>query len=165
MEGYQIDFYDIHEYPPKASVRIRIKSGTTELNSDAFNVNLDTLLNGVLVTNYGKHKLGDVDMNGRIEAADYELIGGEAGDNCNPKRDASSQIYKNSYIGNNLPYSAGSTIGKYYSANEKRVADINGDGKITEEDYVILCKFVRSNGNDDNGTGLMVGKDLYDYEY
>lgn len=145
MEGYQIDFYDIHEYPPKASVRIRTKSGTTEINSDAFNVNLDTLLNGVLVTNYGKHKLGDVDMNGKLETHDYELI--------------------MEYINDGSIYRTNNTIGKYYSAAEKRLADINNDGKIDIDDYKILKDFIDYKGQRDNGTGLMVGKDLYDYEY
>ena len=47
---YQIDFFDIHEEPPKATVRIRTSSGTTTINSDEFEVNLDTLLHGILET-------------------------------------------------------------------------------------------------------------------
>ena len=47
---YQIDFFDVQEEPPKASVRIRTSSGSTTINSDEFEVNLDTLLHGILET-------------------------------------------------------------------------------------------------------------------
>ena len=47
---YQIDFYDIREYPPKASVRIRTMSGDVSIENDSFSVSLDTLLSGVLET-------------------------------------------------------------------------------------------------------------------
>ena len=47
---YQIDFYDIKEYPPKASVRIRTMSGDVSIAQDSFSVSLDTLLSGVLET-------------------------------------------------------------------------------------------------------------------
>lgn len=49
-KNFQIDFYDIREYPPKASVRIRTTSGETTIQSDSFEVNIDTLLSGVLET-------------------------------------------------------------------------------------------------------------------
>lgn len=47
---YQIDFYDIREYPPKASVRIRTSSSEISVSNDSFSVSLDTLLSGVLET-------------------------------------------------------------------------------------------------------------------
>lgn len=49
-KNYKIDFYDIREYPPKASVRIRTTSGSTTVGTDSFDVNIDTLLSGVLET-------------------------------------------------------------------------------------------------------------------
>ena len=49
-KNFQIDFYDIKEYPPKASVRIRTTSGETTIQNDSFEVNIDTLLSGVLET-------------------------------------------------------------------------------------------------------------------
>ena len=49
-KNFQIDFYDIREYPPKASVRIRTTSGETTIQNDSFEVNIDTLLSGVLET-------------------------------------------------------------------------------------------------------------------
>lgn len=49
-KSYKVDFYDIREYPPKASVRIRTGSGSTAIGSDSFEVSVDTLLSGVLET-------------------------------------------------------------------------------------------------------------------
>ena len=49
-KSYKLDFYDIREYPPKASVRIRTGSGSTTVGSDSFEVSVDTLLSGVLET-------------------------------------------------------------------------------------------------------------------
>ena len=49
-KSYKIDFYDIREYPPNASVRIRTSSGSTSVASDSFEVSVDTLLSGVLET-------------------------------------------------------------------------------------------------------------------
>ena len=48
------DFYDIHENPPKATVRISTTTGTSTVNSSDFDVNVDTLLNGILETIYGQ---------------------------------------------------------------------------------------------------------------
>ena len=50
---YQINFYDIHETPPKATVRIRTAANVTEIGSESFDVNLDTTLSGILETIYG----------------------------------------------------------------------------------------------------------------
>ena len=47
---YQIDFYDIREYPPKASVRIRTSSNELNVSQESFSVSIDTLLSGALET-------------------------------------------------------------------------------------------------------------------
>ena len=55
-KAYKIDFYDIIEYPPKASVRIRTDSSyfsgnnSQENELDAYSPKIDTLLSGVLET-------------------------------------------------------------------------------------------------------------------
>lgn len=55
-KAYKIDFYDIIEYPPKASVRIRTDSSyfasnnTQENELDPYSPKIDTLLSGVLET-------------------------------------------------------------------------------------------------------------------
>ncbi len=55
-KSYTLEFYDIYEDPPKASVRVRTSSGTTEINSDEFGISVDTLLNGILETVHNQEK-------------------------------------------------------------------------------------------------------------
>ena len=49
-ESYKIEFYDISEYPPKASVRILTNSGEVSVSENAnnFEVDLNTYLTGIL---------------------------------------------------------------------------------------------------------------------
>lgn len=47
---YKLEFYDIYEDPPKATVRVRTASGNYSVNSDTLNVSIDTLLSGILET-------------------------------------------------------------------------------------------------------------------
>lgn len=59
---YELDFYDIYEEPPKASVRVRTSSGdTANIKDTVFDVNLDTLVSGILETIYSQ---ADDDGNG-----------------------------------------------------------------------------------------------------
>ncbi len=52
---YKLEFYDIYEEPPKASVRVRTSSGeTANIKDTSFDVNLDTLVNGILETIYSQ---------------------------------------------------------------------------------------------------------------
>ena len=51
---YEISFYDIYEEPPKASVKVRTKTGSANINNDALDVTLDTLMTGILETIYGR---------------------------------------------------------------------------------------------------------------
>ena len=50
---YKLSFYDIYEEPPKATVRIRTTNGATEVGNEVFDINLDTVLTGILETLYG----------------------------------------------------------------------------------------------------------------
>src|SRR5574344_759154 len=43
---YKLEFYEIYEDPPKATVRVRTSSGATEINSETFDISLDTLMSG-----------------------------------------------------------------------------------------------------------------------
>ena len=45
---YQLDFYDIHEYPPKATVKITTKAGETVVNEDILDVDINTYLSGII---------------------------------------------------------------------------------------------------------------------
>ena len=49
-KAYTLEFYDIYEDPPKATVRVRTSSGTAVLNSDEFGISVDTILSGILET-------------------------------------------------------------------------------------------------------------------
>lgn len=56
---YKLDFYDIREYPPKASVRIRTKSTETGVGGGSYAASIDTLLSGVLETVDARKNLMD----------------------------------------------------------------------------------------------------------
>ena len=47
---YQLDFYDIHEYPPKATVKISTTSGETVVNDQMLDVDINTYITGILET-------------------------------------------------------------------------------------------------------------------
>jgi len=47
---YQLDFYDIHEYPPKATVKISTKSGETVIKDDLVDLDINTYLTGIIET-------------------------------------------------------------------------------------------------------------------
>ena len=47
---YQLDFYDIHEYPPKATVKISTKSGETVIKDDMLDLDINTYLTGIIET-------------------------------------------------------------------------------------------------------------------
>lgn len=62
---YKLEFYDIYEEPPKASVRVRTSSGNTaNIKDTSFDVTLDTLVNGILETIYGQASEGNDDGDG-----------------------------------------------------------------------------------------------------
>lgn len=62
---YKLEFYDIYEEPPKASVRVRTSSGNTaNIKNTSFDVTLDTLVNGILETIYGQVSKNGDDGNG-----------------------------------------------------------------------------------------------------
>ena len=47
---YTLDFYDIHEYPPKATVKISTKSGETVINNEMLGVDINNYITGILET-------------------------------------------------------------------------------------------------------------------
>ncbi len=54
-QSYKLDFYDIYEEPPKASVRIRTMSGKTAVKEDELSFSVDTLITGILETNFEQY--------------------------------------------------------------------------------------------------------------
>ena len=49
---YQLDFYDIHEYPPKATVKITTKTGTTVVKDSELDLDINTYITGILESWY-----------------------------------------------------------------------------------------------------------------
>lgn len=45
---YKIDFYEVYETPPKASVRITTSSGSSVFTGDSSDFDIVTLLNGII---------------------------------------------------------------------------------------------------------------------
>ena len=45
---YQLDFYDIHEYPPKATVKISTTSGETVIKDTMLDLDINTYITGIL---------------------------------------------------------------------------------------------------------------------
>lgn len=69
---YELDFYDIYEEPPKASVRVRTSSGdTANIKDTVFDVNLDTLVSGILETIYSQ---ADTNGNGGNGGGDTTTV-------------------------------------------------------------------------------------------
>lgn len=77
--SYQIDFYDIREYPPKASVRIRTatEDGTLD-NGQVFRPQVDTLLSGVLETVRSRNDFQNASA-GYYDLGDYYPEGRDSG--------------------------------------------------------------------------------------
>ena len=70
-QDYQIDFYDIYEEPPKASVRIRTSSSDATINSDRLNFSIDTLISGILETNFEQYNAIDVTKENNATSKEY----------------------------------------------------------------------------------------------
>lgn len=74
-KNYQVDFYQIYEYPPAATVRIRTTTGTTNVKDNAINVDVDTILSAILVVGEDK-KLKVVDTTTMLGAFSASLTKG-----------------------------------------------------------------------------------------
>lgn len=72
-KDFQIDFYQIYEYPPKATVRIRTKTGETNIKDNSFNPNVDTILHGILETYEGIESINAY----VVESCSFSLKEGE----------------------------------------------------------------------------------------
>ena len=59
---YQLDFYDIHEYPPKATVKITTSTGETVIsdsmvNAESINFEIGTYISGIIEDDTDETKL------------------------------------------------------------------------------------------------------------
>ena len=135
-KDYKIDFYDIHEYPPKATIRISTDTGETAINDQGVNLEINTFITGILETT-DKDGLfvafydvkADIDNSGVTEIEDARII---------------------------LRYADGGGWSGYATLTE---ADINKDGKVDIVDAsiierAVLSKFVQGNINMDKDNNI-----------
>ena len=74
-KNYQVDFYQIYEYPPAATVRIRTTTGTTNVKDNPVNVDVDTILSAILVIGEDK-KMSVVDVTSMMGSFNASLSKG-----------------------------------------------------------------------------------------
>lgn len=58
VKTYKIEFYDVYETPPKASVRIRTSTNEYTINTDAVDFDIVTILSGVLESKFKDSAFG-----------------------------------------------------------------------------------------------------------
>lgn len=79
---YQLDFYDIYEYPPKATIRIRTNTGETIIKNNGTDIEVNTFITGILETTEttGEFNIiystttGDFNGDGNFSEDDIPLI-------------------------------------------------------------------------------------------
>ena len=137
---YQLDFYDIYEYPPKATIRIRTTTGETAIKSNGVDIEVNTFITGILETteNMGEFSIvyststGDFDGDGNFSEADLPKI--------------------QEYIRLN---------GGRCTSEKKSVIDVNSDGKCDNADLILLKKALYSGTPlDVNGDGVFDQSDI-----
>lgn len=137
---YQLDFYDIYEYPPKATIRIKTSTGETIINNNGVNVEVNTFITGILET---------AEANGDFSII-YSTRTGDANGDGNFS-DVDLPIIEN-YIKNN---------GGSCSAEMKGKIDVNADNKCDNMDLVLLKKALYSGTPlDVNGDGDFTQADV-----
>ena len=142
--NYTLEFYDIHEYPPKATIRIVTNTGETIINNDALDLQVNTFITAILETEKdGELKVvvstsyGDVDGNGTLDSTDLDLI------------------YK---------YVNGQNVNTKYITRADVCGGKDGtpDGRVTIADYIVIKKALLSESLCDlNNDGVT---DSADYE-
>jgi hypothetical protein len=119
---YQLDFYDIYEYPPKATIRIKTTTGETTIKDNSIDLEINTFITGILETteSTGEYNIiyststGDYDGDGNFSEADITSI--------------------EQFIRTN-----GGACGKYAS-----VINVTGDKDCDNKDLIILKKALYS---------------------
>lgn len=143
---FTLEFYDIYEYPPKATVRIKTETGTAAVKSDAVNIEINTFLSGILETSVSrgdysvifKSVLGDCNADGNYSNDDLPLI--------------------EAYFNNTGDCKIPEAKNKAYTIYD--VLDINKDEKINEVDLILLKKYLyRGVPLDVNGDGEFDSQD------
>ena len=135
---YTLEFYDIREYPPKATIKISTNSGATTIDDQEFDLQINTFITAILETDKdGEYKVvvstsfGDVNNDNVLDESDLVLV-------------------KN--------YLDGKTVNTRY-LNRANVC--GGDNSVTWADYIVIKKALLSESLCDlNGDGITDNADV-----
>lgn len=137
---YQLDFYDIYEYPPKATIRIRTTTGETLIKENSANIEVNTFITGILET---------TETNGEFNIV-YSTATGDFNGDGNFSEDDIPLI--ENYITLN---------GGRCTADKKEVIDVNTDNRCDRTDLILLKKALYSGTPlDINGDGSFTQTDI-----
>ena len=136
---YQLDFYDIYEYPPKATIRIKTTTGESIIKNDGVDIEVNTFITGILETT---EKVGEYNIIYSTSTGDFN------GDKVFSDDDIPE-------IENFIKVNGGNCNGK------KDVIDVNSDGKCNNSDLILLKKALYSGTPlDVNGDGAFTQADV-----
>lgn len=140
-KDYRIDFYDIYEYPPKATIRISTDTGETAINNDGINLEINTFITGILETTDDDGLFstfysvdGDVDNNNVTDINDSRTVLAWARDGK-----TTLQVGEKADINGDgkIDYIDASIIERSILSKYKQ-GDVNMDGKVDLEDVNLL---------------------------
>ena len=116
---YTLNFYDIHEYPPKATVRIGTTTGETSIKDNSVDLDVNTFISAILVTSEAD---GIIKMDMDVNKVDVNGDG-----DVNPK---DILVAINAYLD---------------GTNNSKVASLAGDSNIVElEDVEYIEQIIMS---------------------
>lgn len=153
---YQLDFYDIYEYPPKATIRIKTTTGETMIKNNGVNVEVNTFITGILETaeNNGDFNIiystttGDANKDGNFSEADLALIENFIslnGGNCTSEMKSVIDVNSDNRCNSQDLILLKKAL---YSGTP---LDINGDGNFSQADIDIISGCIKNNKCNSNG--------------
>lgn len=149
-KSYTLNFYDIHEYPPKATVRISTSTGETSINGNGIDLDLNTFISAILVTSEAdgiikisiSSEKGDLNNDGILDPLD--II--EAIKCYNGTCSASGKLA--ALGGDTTKVELDDIVileqGIMHGYN---LGDINKDGKVDSNDVLYIRKIEKNNKN------------------
>ncbi len=144
-KSYQIDFYQIYEYPPAATVRIRTTTGTTNVKDNAVNVDVDTLISAILVAGEGNN-IRFQELNGNFNLDTFkDLVDKfEFGIDINDEYGSVSDYNKAYDVnGNDHIDLEDAAFIEYYLFGKYTLGDVNQDGNLDASD----ANYIKSHGS------------------
>ena len=137
-KDYRIDFYDIYEYPPKATIRISTNTGEVVVNEEGVNIEVNTFITGILETTDEDGLFtalfsvdGNVDGEDGTNIVDGRKVLSWVGEPvANHQKADVNNDGKIDYLDASMIESA--VLGKY------KQGDVNMDGEINEDDRKLI---------------------------